>query len=263
MNATHQQNFRYLAVICLCSALSLVSVSVQAENSIRTFGGVEFGYSTYSFDQKIDQTLVFPTTSLTAGMAYGSYNLLASYTFSLDSAEVSEEDFTGSADRQDLDLVLVYQASKQFSFFGGYKLGETSLESISRDDDNGPIRKESFEQAGPFVGISYNWIIEDAGRLSMSIAYAYLDATNQFVSDGDGPDPGEPPEFDDITGTTTGKTTGYSYNLSWTMPLKGNWLYRARLRFNQYKQDINYQGMQFNDINEDSTSLLMGLVYII
>jgi len=262
MNATHKQNFRYLAVICLCSAFSLVSASVQAETSIRTFGGVEFGYSTYSFDQKIDQTLVFPTTSLTAGMAYGSYNLLASYSFSLDSAEVSEEDFTGSADRQDLDLLLVYQLSKQISFFGGYKFGETSLDSISREDEDGPIRKESYQQDGPFVGISINWIIEDAGRLSLSIAYADLDATNQFVSDGDGADPGEDPEFDDITGSTTGKTTGYSFNLSWTLPLKGNWLYRARLRFNQYQQDINYEGVEFKDIDEDSTSLLMGLVYV-
>ncbi len=193
----------------MCASLALFSSSIHAESSIRTFGGLELGYSTYSFAQKIDQKLVFTTAGLTAGMSYKRYNILLSYSFSLDSADVSEEEFFGEADRDDLDLVIVRQISKQFSIFAGYKLGETTLDSSSRDeDDPGPRRRESFEQEGLFIGVSMNWILENAGRISLSIAYADLDSTNRFVSDGDGADPGEAPEFDDITGRTTGKTTG-------------------------------------------------------
>ena len=250
--------------ICL-AIYPLFFASAEAAQTIRKFAGLEFGYSTFQFDEKIDQTLVFPTVSLTAGFGSGPYNFLMNYSASLDSAEVSEEEFVGSADRNDIDLVMVRQLGKSFNIFAGYKIGETTLESFNREELDGSgaeSRTESFKQEGPFLGVSANWVIEDAGRLSFSIAYADLNSTNQFVSDGDGADPGEAPEFDDITGTTKGKTVGLSYNLAWTLPLKGNWLYRSKLKVNRYKQDIEFQGVSFNDINESSTSLLMGLIHV-
>lgn len=114
-----------------------------------------------------------------------------------------------------------------------------------------------------FVGASDTWKFEDAGRLSLSTAYAILDSDNTFISDGADEGEGEALEFDDITGKTSGSTTGFSYNLTWTKPLKGNLLYRATLRFNRYEQDIHFQGITFRNINEDSTSLLNSLVYVI
>ncbi len=247
-----------LGVLALCPFF----VQPSEADSIRKFAGADLGYSTYQFDQKIDQKLVFSTVNVTAGLSYERYNFLFNYAQSFDSAEVSEEEFTGSADRIDLDLLVVRQINKQLSVFLGYKDGETQLASYSRDEDDTMRRDESFEQEGFFVGASVNWILEDAGRLSLSVAYADLDSTNVFVSDGDGADPGEEPEFDDITGTTNGQTTGYSYNLAWTLPLKGNWLYRARLKLNRYKQDIVFEGTNFNNIDEGSTTILMGLVYV-
>lgn len=248
---------------CLVTQLLFFSTA-EAASSIRKFAGLEFGYSTFQFDEKIDQTLVFPTASLTAGFGSGPYNFLVSYSASLDSAEVSEEEFVGSADRTDFDIVIVRQFSKTFSVFGGYKRGETTLDSFNREGigSGAAFRTERFEQEGPFLGVSANWLLDGAGRLSFSLAYADLDSTNQFVSDGDGADPGELPEFDDITGTTNGKTTGLSYNLSWTLPLKGNWLFRSKLKINRYKQDIEFQGMTFNNISESSTALMMGVIHV-
>ena len=251
-----------LAIILVTQPLFFVSA--EAAQTIRKFVGLEFGYSTFQFDEKIDQTLVFPTANLTLGLGTGPYNILISYSTSLDSAEVSEEEFIGNADRNDIDLVIVRQFGKSFNIFGGYKSGSTKLESFNRDGigSGADFRTERFEQEGPFLGVSTNWILEDAGRLAFSIAYAYLNSKNQFVSDGDGADPGEAPEFDDITGTTNGKSTGLSYNFSWTLPLKGNWLYRSKLKINRYKQDIEFQGTTFNNINESSTSLSMGLIHV-
>jgi hypothetical protein len=250
--------------ICL-TIVPLLFVSADAAQKTRKFVGLEFGYSTFQFDEKIDQKLIFQTLSLTAGFGSGPYNFLINYSSSLDSAEVSEEDFIGSADRSDIDLVMVRQFGKSFNIFAGYKTGETTLESFNReelDDGGAESRAESFEQEGPFLGFSANWAIEDAGRLSFSIAYADLNSTNRFVSDGDGADPDEAPEFDDITGTTQGKTTGLSYNLAWTMPLKGNWLFRSKIKVNRYKQNIEFQGVSFNGIKESSTSLLIGLIHV-
>ena len=242
--------------------LIVLPITAQGETTARYFSGAELGYSTYEFDQKIDQTLVFTTLGLTAGVSYGRYSFLANYAFSFDEADVSEEDFIGTADRTDLDLILAYQINSEFSVFAGYKNGETELESISREDENGPTRDESFKQDGLFVGASYTWAFKEAGRLSLSLAYADLDADNEFVSDGDGADPGEAPEFDDITGKTSGSSTGYSLNLTYSLPLQGNWLYRTKLRINRYEQDIDFEGTTFSGIDENSTSLLMGLVYI-
>ena len=251
-----------LAVFLVAQALFYVSA--EAAQSIRKIAGLEFGYSTFQFDEKIDQTLVFPTASLTLGLGSGAYNFLMSYSSSLESAEVSEEEFIGNADRNDTDLVIVRQFGKSWNIFAGYKSGSTKLESFNRDGigSGAEFRAERFEQEGPFLGVSTNWILEDAGRLAFSIAYADLNSKNQFVSDGDGADPGEAPEFDDITGTTRGKTTGLSYNFSWTIPLKGNWLYRSKLKVNRYRQDIQFQGVTFADINESSTSLMMGLIHV-
>ncbi|MEM7208686.1 MAG: hypothetical protein AAF434_12745 [Pseudomonadota bacterium] len=247
-----------LLVIILSCGFGLSAVKAADATH---FGGVELGFSTFRFDQKIDQKLTFSTASFTLGSQIDRYSVIANYSLSFDSAEVSEEDFTGSADREDFDLIFSYQINPNFSAFIGYKQGETSLDWLSREDeDDGPTQKESYKQDGGFIGISGSWPIEGAGRISASLAYADLDSDNTFVSDGDGADEGEPPEFDDISGKTRGSTTGYSYSLTWTLPLRGSWLFRTKLRLNRYEQDIEFQGVKFSNIDESTTTLLVGLV---
>ena len=243
----------------------MLPASLHAASPSRVFGGLEFGLSTYEFDQKLDQKVVFTTANLTGGMSYGRYNFIASYAFSIDDADVSEEDFIGDAERTDLDLIVSRQMTDEFSLFVGYKIGETELRSLSREneEDGGPKQDESFEQEGLFVGASYTWSFENAGRLSASIAYADLDADNEFVSDEEVDDEDdEPLEFDDISGKSSGSSEGFSYNLAWTMPLKANLLFRSKLRINRYEQDVKFQGQKFDNIDENSTALLLGLVYV-
>ncbi len=252
----------------LATLLALVPATASAQTTSRFFGGLEFGLSTYEFAQKLDQKVVFTTANATGGVAFGRYNFIASYAFSLDDAEVSEEDFTGDAERTDLDLIVSRQMTDQISLFAGYKDGETELRSLSREDedDGGPRRSESFEQEGLFLGASYTWQFENAGRLSFSVAYADLDADNKFVSDeevdDEDEDEDEPLEFDDISGTASGDADGFSYNLTWTMPLRSNLLFRSKLRINRYQQDIDFRGQKFKDIDENSEALLLGLVYV-
>lgn len=245
-----------------CLMLAVFGAQAQSSVAIHPFAGLELGYGTYSFEQKLDQTVVFPVANLTGGLAYQRFNLAANISGSLQGAEVSEEDFIGEADRQDFDVTMGYQVNSILSVFIGYKSGETNLDLVSRNPNAPATGNEYYKQKGPFVGVNIGKSFPDAGKLDFSIAYADLDAENRFFSDNDGVEPGETLEFDDINGTTHGSSTGYSINLGWTMPIKGSLLFRTKLRYNRYEQDITSQGVTFNDIQEESTMLLVGVITV-
>ena len=72
----------------------------------------------------------------------------------------------------------------------------------------------------------------------------------------------EDPEFDDLTGRVTGHTNGFSYGLTWSMPLSGNLLFQTKFKMNDYQQDITFAGKKFSNIDETYTSLMVGLAYV-
>lgn len=130
----------------------------------------------------------------------------------------------------------------------------------SEDEDDAILTTaESYAQEGPFLGASYSWQFEKAGKLSLSVAYAYLNATNNFSANTD---EDEAREFDDLTGQVKGDTKGFSYGVSWTMPLSSNLLFQTRLKINSYQQDIEVDGERFNDIDETFTTLHVGVAYV-
>lgn len=227
--------------------------------------GLDLGYGTFSFAEKIDQKIVYPVANLTTALAYKRFISVINISGSIDDASISEESETGSASRTDIDFTTGYQFSKRFSGFIGYKNGETKYNWRSRPKDDSIIlaptslAKESYKQSGPYVGVSINWKFEQAGKLSISVAYSKLNAINRFFSDGDGIEEGETKEFDDINGKTSNKSTGYSYSLNWTMPLKGNLLFKTRFKTNSYTQDIKFEGETFKGIREKSSILSVGL----
>ncbi len=228
---------------------------------IRSFAGLEVGYGTFSFEQKIDKEVVFPVANLTAGMAYERFNLALNVSGSMSDADVSEEDFTGDASRRDYDLTVGYQLNENISVFLGYKSGKTDLDVLGRDEDEPYSDSEYYEQSGPFVGINFGWRPTENGKLDVSLAYADLDAENRFFADNDGQDEDEEaPEFDDISGRNSGSSDGYSLSISWTMPLTGNLLFRTKFRHNSYEQDIRVDGQTFNGITEESSMLLVGIL---
>ena len=123
-----------------------------------------------------------------------------------------------------------------------------------------PVREESYKHEGPFVGVSYAKKFERAGRLTLSLAYADLDATNTFVGDAD--DDAEVPEFDDLTGTVKGNSTGLSFGVRWSIPVSGNLLYYVSYRLNDYAQDLTVDGNRYDDIDETITYLTTGLFFV-
>ena len=231
---------------------------------LRLIAGLQVGYTTFEFKSKLDQTLTFPTTNVTLAATLNRWQLSLNGGFTLIDADVSEEEDTGDASRDDLDLTLAYQINDRWSVFAGYKDGSTDIDFKAREPNALGIiarQSEAYEQRGPYLGASYTVRFERAGALSFSAAYADLRARNRFLPNTDEPEDGEPLEFDDLAGRVTGDTTGLSYALTWTIPLAGSMLFQTRLRLNDYQQDIRFGGQSF-DVDETLTSLHVGLAYV-
>lgn len=243
--------------------------SVNAED-IRIVAGLSYGYSTFSFPEKLDHDIGFPSTNLALVATEGRWQIAVNSGVTLEDATISEEEDIGTASRSDLDVTFAYQATSQWAFFTGYKSGETKMRFSARDtEDEGEVVyiNESYSQKGPFIGGSYSLQFEKAGRLSISLAYAFLDATNNFSANTDDNQEDEDEEqeeleFDDLTGTVEGDITGLSYGVTWTMPLSSNLLFQTRLKVNDYQQDIKFEQTHFKDIDENFTTLHVGLAYV-
>ena len=250
--------------------LALMSLSVPAYgdsfmDDVRIVTGVSLGYTDYDFPAKLDHDLGFPSGGLTLAATRNRWQLALNGSFSLQDADVSEEEDVGKASREDIDLTLGYQIDDHWSAFVGYKNGETKIEYVSREDlDEGmaiPLN-ERYRQEGPYIGGGYTWRFEKAGSLTLSLAYAFLDATDEFRANTDDDEPEEDLEFDDLTGRVTGDTNGFSYGLTWTMPLSGNLLFQTRFKMNDYQQDITFEGNNYDNIDETYLSLLVGVAYV-
>lgn len=244
-----------------------LALAQDQPRDLRFIVGAAAGYTVLSFPAKLDQDLGFVSANFLAGATYGAWQISLNGTFSLEDADISEEEDVGEASREDIDFTLGYQINRHWSVFGGYKRGETEMDFVSREAaDDGVFNRvsESYEQEGPYLGGSFSWDFETAGRLTVAIAYADLDATNTFRAntDDDEEDDDEAPEFDDLTGRVRGDTTGLSYGVTWTMPLSTRLLFQARLKVNDYRQDIRFEGKRFKDIDETLSSLHIGLAYV-
>ncbi len=255
---------RFVISIPALLAISAVSHADSFMEDVRIVAGVSGGYTNYDFPAKLDHDLGFPSGGLTLAATRNRWQLALNGSWSLTDADVSEEEDVGDASRQDIDLTLGYQFNSNWSAFVGYKSGETKIDYVSREEEDegiiDPLR-ESYEQDGPYVGGAYSWNFEKAGRLTVSLAYAFLDATDEFRANTDD-DEEEDPEFDDLSGRVTGDTNGFSYGVTWTMPLSGNLLFQTRLKYNDYQQDITFEGNNYDNIDESFLSLLVGVAYV-
>jgi hypothetical protein len=266
---------RIISIIYLLF-LPQTSFAENAFDNVRVVTGLSLGYSDFSFPEKLDHNISFPSANIPIALTWDNWQLSLNASTTLADADIAEEEDIGEASRKDLDLTLGYRIGKNWSIFSGYKYGKTDMRFIPRDldeieeddeeeesQDIPELSNESYSQKGPFIGASYSWQFEKAGRLSLSVAYAYLKATNNFSANTDEEEEeDEPAEFDDLTGQVTGDTKGFSYGLSWTMPLSTNLLFQTRFKVNDYQQDIIVDDARFNDIDETFTSLHVGLAYV-
>ncbi len=252
--------------------------SAESKATLHKFAGYEMGYGTFSFGEKLDHKIVFPVANLTAGLAYNRFSYVVNLSGSLSDADISEEEQLGHGSRRDLDLTIGYQLSKKISTFVGYKDGASKLTLSHRDPgaaDAIPGGTEKYNQQGLYAGVNLNWAFKNAGKLAFSVAYAWLDVENKMVADEVyKTSAGDEFDFDDINGDSEGTSRGFSYTLNYTLPIKGSLLFRARLKINQYKQDVSGQQLNgdtgsteiihydFEDVTESSTMLLVGVTKV-
>ena len=249
------------SLITICS--SAYSADVLEDTNF--IFGAALGYTTFDFPEKLDHDITFPSTFLSAAATLDKWQLSVNGGFTLKDANISEEEDIGKASRHDIDLTLGYAVTQSWALFAGYKSGSTKMDFTSREseDEGIPITfSEKYSQKGPYAGVGYSHRFERAGSLNFSVAYASLNATNSFKANTDD-DEEEELEFDDLTRQVDGKTKGFSYALSWTMPLSGQLLFQTKFKINDYKQDIDFEGQRFKDIDESYTSLHVGLAYVL
>jgi hypothetical protein len=266
------------AISCLTLlSTSHIAIGQSGFDNMRVVTGLSLGYSDFSFPEKLDHNISFPSANIPIAVTMSNWQLSLNASSTLADADIAEEEDIGKASRKDLDLTLGYRVTKNWSLFAGFKYGKTEMTFVPRDideeideedneeggQDTLELTNESYSQKGPFVGASYSWRFEKAGSLSLSVAYASLDATNNFSANTDEEEEEEElTEFDDLTGQVKGDTKGFSYGLSWTMPLSSNLLFQTRFKINDYKQDIVVDGERFEDIDETFTTLHVGLAYV-
>lgn len=253
-------------IIFIGMFISQITHAKSFVEDIRVVTGVSLGYSTFSFPEKLDHDISFPSINIPIAITSNGWQLSANFQTTMQDADISEEEDLGNASRNDLDFTLGYQLSTNWTLFAGYKYGKTDMQFTPRDsgeDEQQQVLNESYRHQGPFVGFNYSWRFEKAGSLSLSLAYAKLNATNIFAANTDeGEEEEEQIEFDDITGRVTGNTKGFSYAINWTIPISSNLLFQTRFKINDYQQDITLDDLTFDDIDVDFTTLHVGVAYV-
>ncbi|MAV24865.1 MAG: hypothetical protein CMQ05_01940 [Gammaproteobacteria bacterium] len=152
-----------------------------------------------------------------------------------------------------------YQILDNINVFVGLKQGTTKLEVVSRDEDNPIAANEEYDQSGFYLGASTGVTVGE-GKLDISLAWADLSSDNRFFGDVEVDIEPEELEFDDISGANSGESSGFSFSVTWNQPINGDLLFRAGFRHNVYDQDVTFMGETFSGIQEDNTSLSVGLL---
>ena len=132
-------------------------------------------------------------------------------------------------------VTLGYQVWEGLRFFSGYQYTELELDS----KEFNPLAQDAdtiYIERGFFLGSGYSWDFGEKGTLSLSIAYANLDAklSQNNVNTTPPPDGFASGEF-----TFDGTSNGLSYGAQWSGPLAENWIYVASLKFQSYTSDNN------------------------
>lgn len=151
-----------------------------------------------------------------------------------------EADRGSELDRFDINLTLGYSVWKGLSIFSGYKYTEFELDSQESNFVLGD-KDQNYVEEGFFIGSSYAWQFGTKGSLSLSIAYAYLDA--EFSESNVNT---EPPPFGFTFGEFNydGSSNGLSYGARWSGRLVDQWLYTVGLKYQSYSSNNNATTLQ-------------------
>ncbi|HDN26095.1 MAG TPA: hypothetical protein ENG03_03170 [Thioploca sp.] len=150
-------------------------------------------------------------------------------------------------DRKDYAITLGCKVTQNLSFFAGYKMGETDIQTVSTKNrpydryDEKQTRNANFESDGLFLGAAYSYPI-GKGQFGVKLAatklgaeYIQVNATiqnNRAV--GDGPKTTDVDEW-----FLLGNTIGWTAGVNWTAPLSQHFSYRISLDYYDYDFDID------------------------
>jgi len=263
-------------LLALITPLVLISNVSHAGSSLSVtpFGQLSIAQKEHDFDELLDQSIFFYMLHLGGGIAMGDAYVGLNAAWSINDATVSEEEETGEASRSDYDITLGYNLNDYLTVFGGYKLGETDIDFTAREVENEAENgkfSDNYQESGPYLGLSWQYYFDNSSKLSVAVAYAWLDAENDLGekpddagdgdSNGDSDSEADEPEFDDFSGRVDSDATGYSIGVRWSIPLSDQLSYYALFRLQRYDQDLHQQGSTVS-ITEQFTEMGMGLSYI-
>jgi hypothetical protein len=245
-------------------------LSLAMATSLPAFGqgdvdfvvGLSLGNTTLEFDEKLDADTAFPSYAVFASAGIGNVFATLSWSDSISSQNISEEDELGEASRSDLDLTLGYRFNEHWSAFIGYKDGSTDIDFLVRDTDI--VQQEYYREQGFYAGGSYSWRFQRAGTLSFTAAYIRFDSdlrfTEGFEEEEEEEEEDELPEFDDLEGTFSGDADGYSVGVTWVMPIGDRLAFRALYKINHYELEVEDDGLLFKP-EQELRYLQLGLLY--
>jgi len=144
-------------------------------------------------------------------------------------------------DRSDFSFTMGHRVWRGLSFFGGYRYTEFELNSLGPNLLLEEVDSKYTEE-GIFLGGNYAFRIADAGTLSFSVGYAFLDV-DFSQSNISKTAPAFLFAFQEYSFSAS--ATGLSYGVLWTGDLSGNWAYTLGVKYQDYssKDDATSQEM--------------------
>jgi hypothetical protein len=131
--------------------------------------------------------------------------------------------------REDYGYSVGYYVLETLSVFGGYSYGKTSI--ISFDGGGGlppyPVYTQHLDE-GIYIGANYSIYVGKTGTIGLNLAYADMDG-KYIVQDSD---PGG------VSSSETGKTSGYSFGITWSDTIKNKTTYYVSYKQKSYKTDL-------------------------
>jgi hypothetical protein len=181
-------------------------------------------------------TSFVPSMAMSYGPIYGAI----SYDSPLENWNSTDADVTNgiyttnSYSRKESTLTLGYRTPWSVNVFAGYVHGRSDQTSITYDANEctvlpcaSPVSpaKYSFDERGPYLGVSYSHQFGDKGSLAATGAYGMMDGVMDLLSNN---------TIVDGRVSLYSKSPGYSFGLNWTGPLTGNMVYRAGFKMTNY-----------------------------
>lgn len=255
----------FLSLACISSNQGVASEPSDNVPPVRFIGGLSWGFTELTFDEKLDADVAFNTLTATGAVSRGKFYSSLAVSGSPATENISEEDEIGTAKRSDIDLTIGYRPDASWSVFGGYRAGSTDIDFTVRDTTIN--QSEFYRENGLFVGVSYSHSLGRSGNLSVSAAFSHYDTDLSFTAGFEGDEEEEeeseeeePVEFDDLEGRYSGKANGVSIGLGWVVPLEKSLALLAQYKINLYDLDVRVDDSVFKP-SQRLVYFNLGLLY--